>query len=53
MQDLTENVLLPTAHDVADKLPEAAGRLNENIKANAADVVDQLKKQVRRVGDIS
>ena len=47
MQDLTENVLKPTARDVADKLPGAAERLNEKVKANAEEVVGQLQSQVR------
>ena len=46
LQDLTENVLKPTARDVADQLPEAAGRLNKKVKANAEDVVHQLQGQV-------
>ena len=42
-------MLKPTARDVADKLPEAAGHLNNKVKANAEEVVYQLQGQVRLI----
>ena len=47
LQKLTEDVLKPTAQEVADKLPEAAERLNDNIRSNTEDRVAQLQAQVR------
>ena len=46
-QKLTDDVLLPTAHEVADKLPEAASRFNEKLSANVEELVAKLQGQVR------
>ena len=46
LQKLTDDVLKPTAQEVAEKLPGAAQRFNDNLKANTDDLVAQLQAQV-------